>query len=202
MGTVVAATLVAVAWPAAAAAQGPSSTDPAAGSPSGTIYEIPLDTARRDAAPRSGPRGGADVRSRTSPLRSENNFGSSSEVPGAPGSGSSQASGQPSSAGAVGGGSAAGAGGRRGSAGGGSAGGGSGGGGSGGGADQGSAGGGGAGGAGQGSRTRHGANSEALIHPSLQTAGPSSTRTYLLIAIGIAVALGLGAAARLATRRQ
>src|SRR5919199_1822531 len=120
MGTVVAATLVAVAWPAAAAAQGPSSTDPAAGSPSGTIYEIPLDTARRDAAPRSGPRGGADVRSRTSPLRSENNFGSSSEVPGAPGSGSSQASGQPSSAGAVGGGSAAGAGGRRGSAGGGS----------------------------------------------------------------------------------
>src|SRR3954454_12328966 len=74
--------------PAAAAAQ---SGDPAEGSPSGVIYEIPLDHARQDAAPTrtrktstssgtaaEGPQGGT-----VSPIRSENGFGSSSTVPGA-----------------------------------------------------------------------------------------------------------------------
>ena len=66
-----------------AVAQAPD--DPEAGSPSGTIYEIPLDDGRADAAP--GSRAGAadpDGGDR-SPLRSENNFGSSSVVPGAGG---------------------------------------------------------------------------------------------------------------------
>ncbi|MEX1142246.1 MAG: hypothetical protein WD993_10485 [Thermoleophilaceae bacterium] len=72
--------------PAAAAGDG-RPTDPSAGSPAGTVYEIPLDAARGDAAPRAnrqadpaGPAGSpaADA----SPIRSENNFGSSSRVPG------------------------------------------------------------------------------------------------------------------------
>ena len=86
-------------------------SDPEADSPSGVVYELPFDRARRDAAPRRGERngrrrGGADRdggrgdggaggqtdggsggggpapgREPTS-IRSENNFGSSSEVPG------------------------------------------------------------------------------------------------------------------------
>ena len=86
-------------------------SDPEADSPSGVVYELPLDRARRDSAPRRGERngrrrGGADRdggrgdggaggqtdggsggggpapgREPTS-IRSENNFGSSSEVPG------------------------------------------------------------------------------------------------------------------------
>jgi len=86
-------------------------SDPEADSPSGVVYELPFDRARRDAAPRRGERngrrrGGADRdggrgdggaggqtdggsggggpapgREPTS-IRSENNFGSSSQVPG------------------------------------------------------------------------------------------------------------------------
>src|SRR5436190_23908293 len=75
-----------------AAAQ--SSTDPQAASPSGQIYEIPLDTARGDAAPHrsssgqhgnsgaGGGSGGGSGTSGGSSIRSENNFGSSSQVPG------------------------------------------------------------------------------------------------------------------------
>ena len=69
-------------------------TDPEAGSPAGVIYEIPIDTARLDAAPRGrggdagrgrGSRPGTD-RGLRSPIRSENNFGTSSQIPGAEGS--------------------------------------------------------------------------------------------------------------------
>jgi hypothetical protein len=87
-------------------AQQPS-VDPDAGSPAGTIYELPLDSARQDAAPKHPPRtrtkhdaghGGAAGGSGTnggsgthpgaatttsSAIRSENGFGSSDSVPGA-----------------------------------------------------------------------------------------------------------------------
>jgi len=76
-----------------ASAQTPSS-DPAADTPAGTVYKLPLDDARGDAAPRrpagsgslkngsvSGS-GDATTSSPKSPLRSENGFGSSSIVPG------------------------------------------------------------------------------------------------------------------------
>jgi len=80
-------------------------SDPEADSPSGVVYELPFDRVRRDAAPRRGERNGrrragsrgdggaggqtdggsgggpAPGREPTS-IRSENNFGSSSEVPG------------------------------------------------------------------------------------------------------------------------
>lgn len=85
----------------AAAAYG-APGDPERGSPSEGIYELPLEKGREDAAPGSGgttaPEGGGGGESggKTSPgsegggeeepssnYRSENNFGSSSEVPGA-----------------------------------------------------------------------------------------------------------------------
>ncbi len=82
--------------PGSASAQALPS-DPPVGSPSGTIYQLPLDTARRDAAPkrparkspatttRAGGSGRTDGATTTTPsaLRSENGFGSSSVVPGA-----------------------------------------------------------------------------------------------------------------------
>jgi len=86
---------------AAGAQQLPS--DPEANSPSGVVYELPFDRGRDDAAPRprdrqepgrdrgsapadgdSGGSGAADDREPTS-IRSENNFGSSSVVPGVDG---------------------------------------------------------------------------------------------------------------------
>src|SRR3954468_21160330 len=100
----------ALALPRSAPAQ---TGDPAEGSPSGVIYEIPLDNARHDAAPsgrrhgrgsgqgaggagagggggagRAGGAGGAGgaaggAGGTVSPIRSENGFGSSSAVPGA-----------------------------------------------------------------------------------------------------------------------
>lgn len=60
--------------------------DPSAGSPPGTIYELPVDKGRADAAPGRGSAGGEDA----GPLgegsfyRSENNFGTSAVVPGDP----------------------------------------------------------------------------------------------------------------------
>jgi hypothetical protein len=86
--------------PAGASAQ--SSSDPEATSPSGAIYEIPLDTARQQAAPRPSPSGdgagGSGVQSSQggSTFRSENNFGSSNEVPGASGESSNPSSGSKS----------------------------------------------------------------------------------------------------------
>jgi len=82
--------------PAGADAQGSAApaSDPEAGSPSGTVYQLPLDRGRKDAAPRNrsrrqGARRPGDATGRNtagggtdSPIRSENNFGSSSQVPG------------------------------------------------------------------------------------------------------------------------
>jgi hypothetical protein len=105
-----------IAVPAGASAQA-QPTDPEANSPSGAVYEIPVERARKDAAPRraSSPRdgdgapgptdgdsaggdsaaggsnassgggstgGGSSAGDGTS-IRSENNFGTSSQVPGA-----------------------------------------------------------------------------------------------------------------------
>jgi hypothetical protein len=70
-----------LAHPAAAyAAPG----DPAPGSPSGAIYELPFEQGRSDAAPKGG--AGA-AGGEGSHYRSENNFGSSSQVPGSPAAG-------------------------------------------------------------------------------------------------------------------
>jgi hypothetical protein len=88
-----------MAVPSASAAQGLPS-DPEADSPSGVVYELPVDRARKDAAPKrekpqspsvgggdsfgggDGPSSGVGGVTETS-IRSENNFGTSSEVPGA-----------------------------------------------------------------------------------------------------------------------
>lgn len=64
--------MLSLALPSVAAAQAPR-TDPEAGSPSEAIYGIPLEEARRDAAPRPEP---------GSAIRSENGVGSSARVPG------------------------------------------------------------------------------------------------------------------------
>lgn len=61
-----------VGLPGGAAAQG-TSTDPEIGSPSEAVYGIPLEEARRDAAPRGVP---------GSAIRTENTGGSSARVPG------------------------------------------------------------------------------------------------------------------------
>lgn len=52
--------------------------DPPSDTPSGAIYEIPLERGRDDAKPLGG-----NSTERSSRYRSDNNFGSSSEVPGA-----------------------------------------------------------------------------------------------------------------------
>ncbi len=64
-------------------------TDPRASSPAGVIYQIPLNSARRSAAPvllagshGGGPKGGAGSSGNPSSIHSENGFGSSSNVPG------------------------------------------------------------------------------------------------------------------------
>jgi hypothetical protein len=62
------------------------SGDPNPGSPPRAVYELPLDVARKDAAPRakgSGKKSGKSGSS-SSGFRSENNFGSSAIVPGDP----------------------------------------------------------------------------------------------------------------------
>lgn len=104
-----AALTVGLAAGGVATAQAALPSDPSADSPAGVIYQIPLDTARWDAAPRRRARGGVgNAPSRggerggeprgggggvapppgagpgVSPIRSENNFGSSSTVPGIP----------------------------------------------------------------------------------------------------------------------
>lgn len=80
-------------------AQG-ASTDPDATSPAGSVYRLPLDSARNDAAPKrraptgSGPSQGTgsagrdrdrDASRPSSAIRSENGFGSSTSVPGTSG---------------------------------------------------------------------------------------------------------------------
>lgn len=180
----------AVAFPAAGAPAQEPTNDPAPGSPSGTIYEIPLDQGRADAAPRPKPDAegkATQPENDGSPIRSENNFGSSSEVPG----GQSTPEAQSSSAGA-------------GSGGGGSQGGGGGGNGSG------SAGGKSGDGAGTKPETkpeRDDGLTAAQERAARQTlaqvgSGPSLPRAYLLIALGGLVAAGLGFAAQRAARRN
>jgi hypothetical protein len=65
--------------------------DPSAGSPSGAVYQLPLQQGRADGAPKSGGGGGGESGQGGSEggslYRTENDFGSASRVPGAPGSG-------------------------------------------------------------------------------------------------------------------
>jgi hypothetical protein len=80
----VAAVFVASLVPAGALAQ--SSSGPTADKPPGVVYQLPLENGRADAAPRSQDSGAPndDSSSKDGSLyRSENNFGSSSQVPGA-----------------------------------------------------------------------------------------------------------------------
>ena len=83
-GTVGAFALMLGAQTAAAAAHHAVQTDPSAGSPAGVIYQIPLDNARRDAAPvlPVGSHGGPGSPGNPSSIHSENGFGSASSVPG------------------------------------------------------------------------------------------------------------------------
>jgi hypothetical protein len=72
-----------------AAAQTALPTDPSVESAPGAVYQLPLDSARGDAAPGATVRSGGSkqipgTRKRSSAIRSENGFGSSSSVPGAP----------------------------------------------------------------------------------------------------------------------
>jgi hypothetical protein len=69
---------------AAAAGNNAVQTDPSANSPAGVIYQIPLDNARRDAAPvlHVGSHGGPGSPGNPSSIHSENGFGSASSVPG------------------------------------------------------------------------------------------------------------------------
>jgi hypothetical protein len=184
--------LVCITAPAPAGAQ---SGDPEEGSPSGVIYEIPLDNARRDAAPThhgggskgsnggsSSAQGGADGGVRTakgtiSPIRSNNGFGSSSIVPGAVAAVAGAATG----------------GGGKGSGGGGK---GSGGGGKGSGSASGSSGG--------GKTQVMTSPSESLGPPKAATvaATPSKSRAYWLLGLALAVAAGLGIAGRYVARRR
>jgi hypothetical protein len=85
-------------FPAGVWAQDPGSSDPAAGSPSGVIYELPVGRGRSDAAPKDGADGGASG----SNYRSENGFGSSTEVPGAEGEDGEDSKGEDSEAAALG----------------------------------------------------------------------------------------------------
>ena len=72
------------ATPATASAQSGDSSDPVIGSPSGYVYEIPLERGRGDAAPGGTKRTRAGNTNRSAaPLKTEDNgFGSSSTVPG------------------------------------------------------------------------------------------------------------------------
>ncbi len=82
----------ALATATTAAAQ---TSDPSPGSPAGAIYKLPVDSGRQDAAPHGGANGsggggsGSDASgtgsgAAASSYRSENNFGTSSNVPGDP----------------------------------------------------------------------------------------------------------------------
>ncbi len=190
-----AAAPVALLFSASAPAVGHGqSTDPARGSPPGVIYEIPLDNARRDAAPSahrraSGGRsrngapgaGGSTTQGTSVPasaaggvtpssIHSENGFGSSSTVPGVSAGGNgSQSKDRRSGAGA--------------GAAGGSSGGGSG-----------SAG-------GNASQADH-ASAERLIAPGTAAVTPSKSRAYLLLLLALAGAVAIGLAGRYMSRNR
>jgi hypothetical protein len=105
---VAAAAALVVLWvPASALAQEPRATDPTPGSPSGTIYHLPVDTGRSDAAPHPVGKNGSTGGNTTSPdgegtpgalYRSNNNFGTSSQVPGATSGGAAGKNGSESTA--------------------------------------------------------------------------------------------------------
>jgi hypothetical protein len=61
--------------------------DPAPGSPSAAVYELPFEQGRADAEPKGGGTGPVGAGGGDSHYRSENNFGSSSQVPGDPAAG-------------------------------------------------------------------------------------------------------------------
>ena len=174
-----AALAIAIAYPASPAlAQDPEvHTDPDRGSPAGTLYEIPLERGRGDAAPLSGGAGTPSAPpavAPASPIRSENGFGSSSQVPGtSPGEGGASASGT-SGGGSGGDGAAAGEGGsseRRGSS--------------------------------TGETGRAGAGGDARAESvALAASTVTVSRSLLLLGLGAAVALMLGLAARWASARR
>jgi hypothetical protein len=85
-----------------------SPSDPVAGSPGAAVYQLPLEKGRADAAPQGDgglafPGGGSGGPEDESFYRSENNFGSSSQVPGA-GAETSSSGGSPSTGAGAGGG--------------------------------------------------------------------------------------------------
>jgi hypothetical protein len=170
-----AALSVALALPASASAQ---SGDPAEGSPSGVIYEIPLDNARKDAAPTrktSGGQGGGTV----SPIRSENGFGSSSTVPGAASeavAATAAGSGKPKSKKSKSGASGSGR--------------------------PGSGGSGGSGGEGTGGAAAPSTSTQSINGAGTAAVTPSKSRAYLLLVLALAVAAGLGIAGRYVARRR
>ena len=165
----VAVLVAAAAGPAPASAQ---TGDPEQGSPSGVIYEIPLDNARRDAAPtrsggaKGGSGGGTTTASGgglTSPIRSENGFGSSAAVPGVVKAATAKAatSGEKAGKGASKGGKAADA-----------------------------------------PVMTSPAESLGPPQAASLSATPSKSRAYLLLALALAVAAGIGIAGRYVTRRR
>ena len=85
--------------------------DPAPGSPPGAVYELPFERGRANAAPKGDGTGAMGAGEGGSHYRSENNFGSSSHVPGEPGEANAgEAGGAGGSGGSQGSGSAAGGG--------------------------------------------------------------------------------------------
>jgi hypothetical protein len=177
----VAVLAVSAAGPAPASAQ---TGDPEAGSPSGVIYEIPLDNARRDAAPTrggdgkgggtSGSGGGTTSGSGSgsgvttangtvSPIHSENGFGSSSTVPGVAAAVAAKLGGKSNGKKA-------------------------------------------------GSRKSPGSTKTPVVGPPVEGLGPpksatvsatpSKSRAYLLLVLALAVAAGIGVAGRYVARRR
>jgi hypothetical protein len=152
--------------------------DPEADSPSGVIYEIPLDNARKDAAPTGpgdGTAGAGAQGGSASPIRSENGFGSSSTVPGAV-AGGSTAKKAPSGTRSD---------------------------------DDQERTASGTGGDGEGAQRQAGtpgsaakAAAESLDGARSATVTPSKSRTYMLLALALLVAAGLGVAGRYVARRR
>ena len=158
--------------------------DPAAGSPSGVIYEIPLDNARLDAAPRrrggngggSGGDGSGDGQGTAgsesqggtvSPIRSENGFGSSSTVPGAAGIAAKKAaSGNDARASGTGGDGT------------------------------------GAQGSGGSSGNTAAGSAEGIRDAGSASITPSRSRAYVLLLLALVLAAGLGIAGRYVARRR
>ena len=181
--TLIVGTLALIGAGPAYAQQDPGANDPSGSSPSGAIYQLPVDSGRNDAAPRS-PSGGASggagsggagtgagtgtgTGTTISAIRSSNGFGTSPDVPGT----------QPASkgAGSKGGGTSA-----RSSK---------------------------SGGSGKGSGTTPPPGeaqipATGIVKQSVGDGSASLSRSLLLIALGILVAAGLAAGVRLASRRQ